>query len=147
MNGRMLLVIVLLAMLSAMFIYNNIDRSETVYPLNMQIISSEGNDMKFGISVDSELLNFGRMAEGSAAEKLVTIRNPENAPVKIHISSRGDISEYISFEKNDFVLNKNQEEKVYIRAEGRDEGNFTGSLTIMASTVGVGLMEWMVPLL
>ena len=149
MNTRTLLVAALLIILVAVFLYRSIDYSETIYPLNMQVIGADtdGNNMKVGVSVDPEMLNFGKMPEGSAAEKYITIRNPEDFKVKIHMYPEGGISEYITFEKNDFILNKNQEEKVYIRAEGETEGNFNGSLLITAVTVDWGWLEWMVPLL
>ncbi|MBN2042440.1 MAG: hypothetical protein JW754_01390 [Candidatus Aenigmarchaeota archaeon] len=147
MKARMLIVAVLLVIIAALLLYRNIEYSETVYPINMQVIEPDESGMKFGISVDPDLLNFGKVPEGSSSEKAITIRNPEDAPVKIRMYPSGDISEYISFEKNDFVINKNQEEKVYIRAEGKTAGNFTGSLVITAGTVGSGWLEWMVPLL
>ncbi len=146
MKVRIVLIIALLVLLFGVLIARNVDYSWDKYPMSMQAISdTEGKNAKIGISVEPGILNFGRIPVGSASEKPITLSNPEDRPVKIRMEASGSISEHVSFEKSEFILEGGGKEELYIRADGEKEGNFTGNLTVISVSISEGWLEWMLP--
>jgi hypothetical protein len=85
------------------------------------------NESKIGVSIDPFNLNYGILPLGSNNTKMLVINNYEKGPVKVSLYVSGNISPFITFSENNFILDKTSKE-VWIKMAGASEGNFTGTL-------------------
>lgn len=107
-------------------------------------LNEEEMKLTVGISGDIDVLNFGLIPTGgSYVGKYLNLTNRNENPVKISLSATGNISPYIEFDKNNFIL-KNQDTTIYIifRTTGdMPIGNYTGEVDVIVkrarfSTIG-----------
>jgi hypothetical protein len=94
------------------------------YPMYGQVI--EPDNRSLGIATE-ERLNFGRVPAGSTVKKTIVLNNYDT-PVKVRISSEGNITPYVSVDKNDFVLSGSEE--IIVSFKPVEAGSFGGDLNV-----------------
>jgi hypothetical protein len=83
-----------------------------------------------GVNADPGELAFGKIPIGHQARRELIIKNTEDRPVLIHLDAKGSGSEMVTFEKNDFILEPNQEFGVAAMATPAYLGDFGGHVTV-----------------
>ena len=112
------------------FIYETIR-----YPAKIRVTEFESNlsDIKVGIAGETWQLNFGYVPVGMKQRKFFDMANPKETDIKVTINTYGNISPMIEFEKNDFILHKDETMKVGIIIEPlktTQPGNYIGEIDI-----------------
>ena len=99
---NLILLLILVAVLTALStaIFYNAFVIEKIVSYNMTVKV----DDHFGLAVDNESLNFGRITPGNSADKSISIGNPTDHKVKILILPKGLISDWVSISENNFIL-------------------------------------------
>jgi len=109
---------------------------ETIrYPAKIRVTEFESNlsDIKVGIAGETWQLNFGYVPIGMKQRKFFDMANPKETDIKVRINSYGNISPMIEFEKNNFILHKDEMMKVGVIIEPlktTQPGNYTGEIDI-----------------
>ena len=131
---------------TASFITNmTFERSEDIffiheivkYPSNVTIISLENpSNMAVGIVGDPWNLNFGVLPIGVNAKRFVNVANYNEPISKIELVCHGNICSKITFDKNDLILNKGNEDQitVYLNTSLSSPGNYHGEIHILSET-------------
>jgi len=85
-----------------------------------------------GLNGDPDYLGFGKIPPGGASEKKVTISCSQRCFVSIKI--RGEKSDYITVDKNNFVLENGNETITFyasIPKDENEEGSYNGTVTFL----------------
>ena len=91
-------------------------------------------DDHFGLAIDNESLNFGRIIPGQSVDKGVTFANPSNHNVKISIHLKGNISDWVTVSNYIFNLPPNENKNVTFNVLVPDNayfGKYTGEAEIL----------------
>ena len=110
----------------------------TRYPTGVITVPPDKDTMKIGVIADPWNLYFGRIPRGegvSASHRFVSLKN-ENEGAMIQLSAYGNITPYISFSKNDFILEKGENATVDIQFRLDDTtvlGNYSGEIDVIVS--------------
>ncbi len=110
----------------------------TRYPMMAEVI--EYDNTSLGMAID-EKFNFGRSPTGSTVRKILVLNNEEPAPVKVKITSEGNISPFIEVSRNDFLLDGSAEIEVAFHAS--DVGSFDGTLNVEIVKPNNWLSGWL----
>jgi len=148
--------IILLAGLSILFLFlknprttasfitsRTFERSEDVlfireivkYPSNVTIISPENpSNVPIGIVGDAWNLNFGILPVGVNGKRFVNVANYNEPLSKIKLLCYGNICPMITFDKNDFILHKGDEDKitVHLSTSSFSPGDYSGEIHILS---------------
>jgi hypothetical protein len=122
--------------------------SDSVVSYQMRSIVYDPNEsgMDIGIALDTDKLDFGRIAAGSTGyTRTINIANNEQVPAKISFTAEGDIAPYIQLEDNGFVMQGGDARSIRIRMGSDRPGNYTGTLYISARKANQGWLEWITP--
>jgi hypothetical protein len=117
------------------------------YPSNATVIKTEDNVI--GFDIDKENLNFGLMQAGGSGQRFIDIANTYDQEAKVRLSAYGNMSKFISFSDNNFVLRKNENQTIAItfRTDNTTTtGVYTGEidLTVVRPKSSFGnLVLWM----
>jgi len=114
----------LIFFLSSFYLNSNFVLDKMEVPIILEV----GNIS--GFNVDSSILNFGVLVSQSSAQRNVVLRNDYNFPVKVIVDSRGNVSNFLNFEK-EFILEVNQTKEVVVSTiifNDEQHGVYTGSL-------------------
>lgn len=105
----------------------------TRYPTfgNVTELKIENKTISIGVATEPTQLNFGLIPANFTVRKIITIKNYENVPVKVKMKVFGDIKDFISFSRNDFILLPNEETKIYITFNATKLGNYTGEIDVI----------------
>ena len=75
--------------------------------------------------------NFGIMYPGISTTKTMNLTRGNSPPARVHIAVSGEIAQWITLDKNDFVLDEPTQVNVTLSIpEGVEEGRYTGNVTI-----------------
>ena len=87
--------------------------------------------------------NFGIMYPGISTTKTMNLSRGNSPPAKVHIEVNGEIAQWITLDKNDFVLDEPTQVNVTLSIpEGTEEGRYTGNVTIRyTATYGSSLVH------
>jgi hypothetical protein len=147
-----LLLAIILAVLSLLFIpvqvENHPDGSRSVsgffvlsrsseYEINASVIEVPDNN-QLGISLDYTELNFGYIPLGSRVTKYLNLSS--QTPVKMHLNVKGDIKDFVTFDKDDFILSGST--RVPVTFQANETGNFSGMVEITANKPRYGWLSW-----
>ncbi len=117
------------------------------YPTRATVESPESDVVGFDIS--DEHLNFGEVPAGGGGSRSLNIRNSENRAIKIKLEAYGNISSFISFDMNNFILQPGQEVKVEVSfdtEETTEKGEYTGEIditkTLSKNALGDVFLGW-----
>jgi hypothetical protein len=94
------------------------------------------------IGVSPASVEFKGVLRGGYAERTIVISADSNEPVYVEISSRGEISSWISFSENNFSVTKDKPDSltIYVRPpEDTPNGNYSGFLNIATGGLGNGV--------
>lgn len=101
------------------------------YQAQVRVIEGEG---KVGVNPTTEKLDFGDLSRGTSAVRTVTIQNGSVVPMYVAIITFGGISDLMKFEKNNFVLHTDEEQKVeftvYMPASAQINSAYTGRVYV-----------------
>jgi hypothetical protein len=101
-----------------------------IYNTSAEIVSYN----VMGLNGDKDAVKFGKITAGNSGTRFLNISTTTNANVSIYIS--GDIAQFISVEKNNFILEQNTTELLPINLDVPKDtppGNYTGEIRIMLS--------------
>jgi len=87
--------------------------------------------------------NFGIMYPGISTIKTMNLTRGNSPPALVHIEASGEIAEWITLDKNDFVLDEPAQVNVTVTIpESVEEGRYTGNVTIRyTATFGSSLVH------
>lgn len=142
-----IVIVILLILVGAAFTMNSIISSEKSYPFTFMVIGkNDTKNLRIGISVDPDMLNFGVLPLGSSASKFILIENPDDRPVKVHVYQGVGSTGKIIHDRDNFMLYPGEQEKVTITAKGSETGNFSGNIVVGVKGIKNGWLEWILPL-
>jgi len=106
------------------------------YPAGAEItpIGSLNSSIVLGFVTDSWNLNFGGIpANGSYATRTIKLSNKEDKAVKIIMKSYGNVSDLISFGRNEFILKPGETVSIDIFSYTNDftVGSYSGEVDII----------------
>ncbi len=102
----------------------------TSYPAYATV--SNGSDIGFAISLTE--LEFGSMPVSGKGARTLMVNNTRDVPIRLKISSMGSISDYLEFQKNDIILQPDENITVDITFSADGEpGDYNG--TVLVTTV------------
>lgn len=78
-----------------------------------------------GLNGDKDSLKFGKVPFGGGSTRYLDINTSEDALVRIEVT--GDITQFLSVDKNNFILPKNTAERLTFQLEVPNEGIEVGS--------------------
>lgn len=111
------------------------------YPTKVEIVDK--NNLNIGISLDEQIIDFGRMSEGMSGKKYINIINDKDYIYKIHLASFGNISKMITFEKNNFLIESNKTLNISISLNASSPGNYTGEIDIFLKRFKYPIFNWL----
>ena len=111
------------------------------YPLRAMVTEP---DRKIGIALEEYKLDYGYVPMYSNVTKYINVWN-QGSPSKIHLEVIGNISEFIEFSDNDFVLKDGKEVSVLLYAV--KTGNFSGILRVSAKKPRSRWLDWILPII
>ena len=87
--------------------------------------------------------NFGIMYPGISTTKTMNLTRGNSPPARVHIAVSGEIAQWITLDKNDFVLDEPTQVNVTLTTpEDIEEGRYTGNVTIRyTATYGSSLVH------
>jgi hypothetical protein len=110
------------------------DYEITRYPSNVEITSTEGQNITIGIVTDLWNLNFGIIPNGgSYGTRHVSVSNMDDKAVKVSLNAFGSIEPLISFGGNDVMLKPGDSASfnIYLNTTNSTiPGNYTGEIDI-----------------
>ncbi len=117
--GIIIVILIVIAVFAMTF-----EEEQIEYDMKISVMEN----VTVGISSDTFELNFGRIPLNGTSTKFVSINYNSTTPAKIILQTSGNISKYILFEKNNFIIEKS--DKFGVLVNGTEYGNYTGVLTI-----------------
>jgi hypothetical protein len=109
----------------------------TKYPSSVAIFPNVDANMVIGFTVDPWNLDFGIIPTGgNFGKRGLILTNVENKEAKIKLNVYGNITPMVSFSKNDFILNKDENAtiSVFMKTTNTTEvGNYTGEIDVVVS--------------
>lgn len=108
----------------------------TKYPSNAEvsILQPTQEKMNIGVAVDPWSLNFGIIPEGkNFGSKSVDIGNLENKDSKVIFKIYGNITPFVNFTKNNFILHSNESTTIEIQfhTDLAAVGNYSGEIDVI----------------
>lgn len=85
-----------------------------------------------GLNADKDALKFGKVTVGGGGTRFIILNATEEAIVQIYVS--GDMAPYLSVERNDFIIEPGQSEKVPISLNAPLDmalGEYTGKVHVL----------------
>ncbi len=117
------------------------------YPSYAIVSNSDSDVVGFDISNDS--INFGLAPAGGGGSRFLNIGNSESGVVKIKLSAYGNISQFITFKSNNFILEPGQNTQVEVSFNTEattQEGDYVGEIditkVISKNILGDGVLGW-----
>lgn len=108
---------------------------EKTYKTQVGIIEPKNNsNLLLGFTSDN--LEFGIIPLGSVSKRFLTLTNNNEENYKIILKVSGNISPMVKFNKNDFILAKDENMSVTVFLDssiGLVPGNYTGEIFVISS--------------
>lgn len=106
------------------------------------IVFTKQQNIKIGISSDTDVIDFGQIYENMSSRKYINVTgNKYDYKVKVYVS--GNISEFVNIEKNNFILEKNQATAIPILFSGNKPGNYNGEVKVVFKRVKYPIFNWL----
>lgn len=102
------------------------------------VLSEKHIDVRFevsnvtGLKVGSDLLDFGRIIQGSSGSKTIVLSNSYTFPINVEFQATGNVSDFLVYNKNVF-LEPNETKSVSISTivfSNESFGNYSGVLHV-----------------
>lgn len=84
-----------------------------------------------GVDVTKEFLSFGMIPPGGSGKRWVNFANIVNVSRVVHLEVTGDVSDWVYFPENDFLLKRGQAKRLEISIRIPKDaayGNYTGAM-------------------
>lgn len=84
-----------------------------------------------GIDTNTSAITFGMVREGAGSKREIFLTNHLEYPVRVYNYKYGNISRFVSFSHNNFILKANETIKMAVIASpagGTPEGKYTGRM-------------------
>lgn len=128
MNSKELALLVIAAICVSVFLsvvaYNNyVILDVTITKAEMKV------ENKIGFDVNNSFFKFGILSPGSCAKRLIYITHTFDFPVRVEISSHGQMKGWINPQENDFIIQPKERKGVHVSGcapQGIPYGNYTG---------------------
>jgi|GEM_PF-1117495 len=107
----------------------NVDKVISYTELNSSVIVAYS---VAGLNGDTDSLKFGKVSQGGGGTRFIIINATERSVVEIYFS--GNISGFLSVEKNDYIIEKGSIEKVPIDIDvpsNASNGNYDGKVHVL----------------
>jgi hypothetical protein len=118
------------------------------YTSRALVAGPESEDI--GFDIGNNELNFGLIPAGGGGSRFLDVGNSGDTLVKIKMSAHGNISRFITFGTNDFILQPGQAREIEISFStsiDTEEGEYTGEIDVTKITskisIADGLLGWM----
>lgn len=113
----------------------------TKYPTKVEIVESEDDLSKMiGISTEPWIFDFGVIPQTQASvKKILTLNDIKEGKLNVELTVFGNISDMVSFSKNDFYLEGDEEVFVFLNVtEETKLGNYNGEIDIIVKKESFG---------
>lgn len=109
----------------------------TRYPSNTEISIAKPTQEKYtiGVVIDPWNLNFGIIPAGdNFGTRFIDLTNLKEKDVKIYFKVYGNISPFVNFSKNNFILRpkENITVETHFYASSAEVGNYSGEIDVIA---------------
>ncbi len=104
------------------------------YPSRAEVIPLKEERMGIGIEVDPWNLNFGSIPAGNNfGKRFISLSNPQAKDVNVRFEVHGNISPFVKFSRNNFMLRAGEKERieVYFNASSAKIGNYSGEIDVI----------------
>jgi len=106
------------------------------FPTSAEVSPYQPNQQKLslGVVVDPWNLNFGRIPSGkNFATRFIDLSNLKEKDAKVIFKVYGNISPFVNFSKNNFILKPNESVTVEVKfyAEKAEIGNYAGEIDVI----------------
>ena len=144
MKKRWYIVIPVVVVIIAVLLAWNAPLSTTTEVLPVSVNVTE--ERVIGVHMTKEEqkeFNFGIMYPGISTTKFMNLTCGNSPPARVHIGVSDEIGQWITLDKNDFVLDEPTQVNVTLSIpEGTEEGRYTGNVTIRyTATYGSSLVH------
>ena len=102
--------------------------------------------LEIGFGPGKDDLVFGEIPKGSNAKRFITIAGSEQSRIKVKLMSFGNISTYIRFSADDFILGLGESKDITIEFRSdpeMDEGYYTGGITLIKINPKYDLVDFL----
>jgi hypothetical protein len=100
------------------------------YDIQMKVV----NERMVGFNIDPNL-HYGKLPLGSIGKKEMNLFNDWDIPLLISIRVKGNASQFIKVEENNFIIDPDETRKLFIYAEipsgFENLGNYSGEARVM----------------
>ena len=108
----------------------------TRYPSGAEVVAAQPVEEKItvGVVVDPWNLHFGVIPAGdNFGTRFIDLTNLRERGAKISLKVYGNISPFVEFSKNDFILHKNENVTVAVNfyAKSAKIGNYSGEIDVI----------------
>lgn len=107
---------------------------EKNYDTKVSIIEQQNiSELFLGMTADN--LEFGVMPQGSVSSRFLNMTNDDEMDYKILFIVTGNITPMVKFNKNDFVLHKDENTTITVFLDSSfasNPGNYTGEISIVS---------------
>lgn len=113
------------------------------YSTKVEVVEEESP--KIGMACDPSGLNFGTLPIGFKGHRYINLTNPGENVFRIKMIAYGNISEMISFDKNDLELNPGEELEVtvFLNTSHSILGNYTGEINVISKRAKYPFFDWL----
>jgi len=113
------------------------------YPAKIDVMNLDKSNLKLGVSVDPTIIDFGRIYEGMSGKRYINIFNNKDFIYKATLSSRGNISSMIEFEKNNFLIKERETLNISVTAKPINPGSYTGEIDVVLKRMKYPIFNWL----
>ena len=132
-----LLIVAVIASSGFTYVFYNAFLIENIVVMDIKLKVGD----RFGLNVDPESINFGRIMPGNAGLRNVTLENNASYPLKVSISKYGEIADWIDVSENNFILEEKEKMDVTFYAYAPNDaafGNYTSKTKVIFKRVLFG---------
>jgi hypothetical protein len=144
MKKRWYIIIIPVAVVVAILLAWNAPLSTTTEVLPVSVNVTE--ERVIGVHMmkeEQKEFNFGIMYPGISTTKFMNLTRGNSPPARVHIEVSGEIAQWITLDKSDFVLDEPAQVNVTLTTpKDMEEGRYTGNVTVhYTATYGSSLVH------
>jgi hypothetical protein len=120
----------------------------TKYPSHVQVseVDLSKDNVTVGVVIDPWNLDFGIIPIGNNyGTRFVDLSNMKNQSATISFKTYGNITPFVKYSNNDFILSSNDKEsvKVIFYATAAPVGNYSGEIDVIVKTVKYDFLSFL----
>ncbi|MCX8178768.1 MAG: hypothetical protein N3D75_02995 [Candidatus Aenigmarchaeota archaeon] len=106
------------------------------------VVYPKQQDIKLGVSSETTIIDFGEIYEKMGSRKYINITG-NSFDHKVKLYAEGNISKFLIFEKNNFILEKNQVTSIPIYFSGDTPGTYEGEIKVVFKRIKYPILNWL----